>query len=134
MAEPDSGIPQREATMWRRIRPSADAAHPDAIASTLSIPFWIVITSIVIFIPLALIVAFFVSRQIVLVERGAIVVTEMSFWRYRLGEQLLGKRLGEADIRLDGKVLLIDELKLHLEPGWLPSAETIIALNDAAKP
>ena len=119
--------------MWRRVRPSPAAIPPDAMASTLSIPFWVVITSIVIFIPLALVVAFFVSRQIVIVERGAIVVSELSFWRYNLGEQLLAKPLGEADISIDGKVLIIDGKRLHLEPGWLPSAEKIMAMNDAAK-
>ncbi len=68
-----------------------------------------------------------------IVERGAIVVSELSFWRYNLGEQLVAKPLGEAEISIEGKVLIIDGNRLHLEPGWLPSAEKIMAMNDAAK-
>jgi hypothetical protein len=127
------GIPEREKILWRRLSPGGDAPPPDVLCSTLTpFPFWVVITSIIVFLPLALIVSFFVKRQVVIVDRGGLIVRTVSFWRYTPIEDLVDVRLGEVDVRLDGKKLLVDDLVLHPEPGWHPEAEEIVAAN--AKP
>ena len=126
-------IPERERRMWMRIQAGSGAAPPRALCSTLTpFPFWVVIASIVIFLPLALFVAFFVKRRIVIVDGGRLTVRTVSFWRYAPVEDLVDAPLGEADVRLEGKKLIVGELVLHPEPGWIPEAEQIVALNDRA--
>jgi hypothetical protein len=132
VTEPE-GIPEREKILWRRLSPGPDAPPPQILCSTLTpFPFWVVITSIVIFLPLALFVSFFVKRRIVIVDGGRLIVRTVSFWRYAPVDDLVDVQLGEADVRLDGKKLLVGELVLHPEPGWHPEAEQIVALNDRA--
>lgn len=130
---PAEEAPEREQRMWMRIRPSPGAPQPTLICSTLTpFPFWLVVASIIIFLPLALVVSFFVRRQAVIVEGESVLVLEISFWRYDVRGELVGFALGHGDVAIDGKVLVVDGQRLHIEPGWLPSAEQIVALNDAA--
>ncbi len=125
--------PEREQRMWMRIRPSPGAPQPTLICSTLTpFPFWVVVTAIIIFLPLALIASWFVKRQTVVLQGTSVMVLTISFWRYKILDEQIGAELGEVAIELDGKVLVIDGERFHLEPGWLPSAEKLVALNDDA--
>ncbi len=125
--------PEREQRMWMRVRPSPGAPQPTVICSTLTpFPFWVVVTAIVVFIPLALIASWFVKRQTVVLQGTSVMVLTISFWRYKILDEQIGAELGEVAIELDGKVLVIDGERFHLEPGWLPSAEKLVALNEAA--
>jgi hypothetical protein len=131
VAEPE-GIPEREKILWRRLAPGPDAPPPQVLCSTITpFPFWVVITAIIVFLPLALIVSFFVKRQIVIVDGGRLIVRTVSFWRYAPVADLVDGPLGEVEVRLDGKKLIVGELVLHPEPGWLPEAERIVALHGA---
>lgn len=125
--------PEREQRMWMRVRPSPGAPQPTVICSTLTpFPFWVVVTAIVVFIPLALIASWFVKRQTVVLQGTSVMVLTISFWRYKILDEQIGTELGAVPIELDGKVLVIDGERFHLEPGWLPSAEKLVALNEAA--
>ena len=116
-----------------RVRPSEAAPQPTVVVSTITpFPFWVVILSIVIFIPLALIVAFWVKRQLIVVNGDSLAVLQVSLWRYRIEAEPLNDQLGKSSIELDGKVLVIDGERFHLEPGWLESAEKLVELNSAA--
>ena len=64
------------------------------------------------------------------VQGGALVVLDVSFWRYRILGERTGKPLGEADAAIAGSALLIEGETFQLEPGWRDSAEQIVALNE----
>ena len=63
-------LPEREQKLWDRIGAErASEGVPLAVCSTITpLPFWGVILAIVIFIPLALILSFFMKRQAVIVQ------------------------------------------------------------------
>ena len=106
---------------------------PRAIASALTpFPFWLVIASIVVFIPLALIVSFFVRRHALLVQGGEVVVLDLSFWRYNVQGVRTAVPLGETELRLDGNRFWIGDEEFHLEPGWHDSAARILELSSEA--
>jgi hypothetical protein len=128
---------ENEQRLWKRIQ-GARGEHgvPRAIASALTpFPFWVVVTSIIVFIPLALIVAFFVKRHAFLVQGGHVVVLDLSFWRSNVLHERASIPLGEAQLELDGNKLRLDGNEYHLEPGWHESAARILELNaEAATP
>ena len=121
---------EREQEIWRKVQPerSSDGV-PQAICVTIRpFPFWLLFASLLI-PPIAFVLSFWVTRQVVLVQGGALVVLDVSFWRYRILGERIGKPLGEAEVARQGRALLIEGEKFQLEPGWRDSAEAIVALN-----
>ena len=75
------------------------APQPTLICSTLTpFPFWFAVTAIVVFIPLALIVSWFVKRQTVVLQGTSVMVLTISFWRYKILDEQIGAELGEVPI------------------------------------
>ena len=123
-------LPERERKLWQQLQGErASEGVPLAVCSTITpLPFWAVIVAIVIFIPLALVFSFFVRRQAIVVGAGRIVVLELSFWRFRvIGERELPLEPGALE--LDGNALVLAGERYHLQPGWRPTAERIVALT-----
>ena len=123
---------EREQEIWRKVQPgrSSDGV-PQAICVTIRpFPFWLLFASLLI-PPIAFVLSFWVTRQVVVVQGGALVVLDVSFWRYRILGERTGKPLGEGEAALAGSALLIEGEKFQLEPGWRESAEKIVELNDA---
>jgi hypothetical protein len=127
-------LTENEQRLWRRIDGvRGEHGVPKAIASALTpFSFWVVIASIVIFLPLALFVSFFVRRHALLVQGGEVLVLDLSFWRYDVQGLRTSVALGEADLTLDGNKFQLNGETYHLEPGWHDSAARILELNSAA--
>ncbi|MGB3099916.1 MAG: hypothetical protein WBB30_11560 [Solirubrobacterales bacterium] len=125
-------LPEREQKLWDRIGAErASEGVPLAVCSTITpLPFWGVILAIVIFIPLALILSFFMKRQAVIVQGGRIVVLELGFWRFRVTGEPANLPLTPESVRLEGNALLVEDRKLHLQPGWGLSARRIVELAE----
>jgi hypothetical protein len=126
-------LPEREQKLWDRVAAErASEGVPLAVCSTITpLPFWGVIVAIVVFIPLALILSFFMKRQAVIVQGRRIVVLELSFWRFNVTGKLTDQPLAPESVRLERNALVIDGQKLHLQPGWDSSALRIVELAEA---
>lgn len=120
--------------LWERISDEREShGVPQAICSAITpFPFWGVIAAIVVFIPLALVLTFFVKRHAILVQAGSIVVLDLSFWRYSVLDERISTPLGSAEVELAGNKLTIDGQRFHLEPGWSDGAKRLLELNAAA--
>ncbi len=127
---------EREQRLWHRIEGSrAEYGVPKAVCSAISpFPFWAVITAMVIFIPLALILSFFVKRHAILIQGGELVVLDLSFWKFAVTAERQHGAVGSTAITVDGSKLVIEGQAYHLEPGWRESAEKLIAANDRGAP
>ena len=122
---------EREQDIWSKVQPgrSSDGV-PQAVCVTIRpFRFWLLFASLLI-PPIAFVLSFWVTRQVVLVQGGALIVLDVSFWRYRILGERIGKPLGEATATVEGSALLIEGEKFQLEPGWKDSAEKIVALNE----
>ena len=125
---------EAEDKLWGQIREQlGDEGVPRAICSTITpFPFWAMIAALIIFIPIALILSFFVSRQAVLVQDDRLRVIEHSFWRFRVTGESVDMPLAPGAAEQSGNSLLIGGRRYHAQPGWGESAERIVALCDAA--
>ena len=125
---------EAEDKLWGQIREQlGDQGAPRAICSTITpFPFWAMIAALVIFLPLALILSFFVRRQAVLVQGGSLRVIELSFWRFRVTGEAVDVPLAPGAAEQSGNSLLIGGRRYHAQPGWGESAERIAELCDAA--
>lgn len=122
---------EREQKLWNRIRAERAAyGVPQAICSAITpFPVWVMAASIIVFIPLALILAFFIKRHTILVQGGELVVLDLSFYRYRIERQRFSAPLGTAASEYDGNTLTIEGRRFYLEPGWRASADRIVELD-----
>ena len=127
-------LDERQEKFWRPLQPQLGSdGTPEVVCSTITpFPFWAVVASMVIFIPLALIVSFFVKRQAVLIQAGELIVLDLSFWRLQLSEERVKLPLAPGAAELDGSALLIEGTKYHLQPGWKDLAERVVELCDRA--
>jgi hypothetical protein len=130
----NDSLAESEAKLWERIRAELGQQGPPlAVSSTITpFPFWGIVVALVVFIPIALILSFFVRRQAVLVQAGRLRVIELSFWRFRVTGEPVDLPLAPGAAVLDRKALLIDGRRYHTQPGWGGSAERIVALCEAA--
>lgn len=125
---------EKERKLWGRISDElAGDGVPRAVASAIT-PFsaWWLIGSIIVFIPLALLLSFYVQRHAVLVQAGELVVVDLSFWRYRVAGERLRVPLAEAQVAAEETRLTIEGETFHLEPGWKDVGERIAAAPAAA--
>ena len=127
-------LTEAEDKLWGQIRDDlGDERAPLAVCATITpFPFWAMIVALVIFLPLALILSFFVRRQAVLVQGGRLRVIELSFWRFRVTGEPVDVPLAPGAAELSKNSLLIGGRRYHAQPGWGESAERIVALCDAA--
>ncbi len=125
------GLSDREREFWPKISGFASArGAPRALCLTLTpLPFWGVIAAIVIFIPLALILAFFVHRQAIVLQGGDLVVYQLGVWTARVQGEPIVLPLQGGSVRRDGGRLLIGESTYHLQPGWEEAADRIETLS-----
>lgn len=127
-------LSEPEQQLWEKIRAQSPSFEgvPQAVCPTITpFPFWGVIAAIVIFLPLALIMAFVLKRQAVMFQAGEVVVVELSFWRMRPAAEPLHLPPGTAPVSRRGSALLIGERKYHLQPGWEEPAERLAELASA---
>lgn len=133
----DSGVAlnEQEQQLWHRISDAAgEQGTPKAICSTITpFPFWAVIASMVIFIPLALFVSFFVSRQAIVAQGGAILVYRLSFWRFRIDGEPRRVERGPGAVERDGGKLIVGGETYHLQPGWEQAAERLLAAGSRGR-
>ena len=127
-------LPEREEVLWHKIGEGAAAdGAPLVVCSTITpFPFWAMILAIVIFLPIALILSFFMARQAVIVRAGRVVVLDLRFWRFAVTGERANVPLAPGAVSLDGNALVIEGEKLHLQPGWGDSARRIVELAEAA--
>lgn len=123
-------LSEQEAKLWEQVRSKrGDHGTPQAICSAITpFPFWGVIVAIVVFIPLALVLSFFLKRHALIAQGGELVAVDLSFWRMRPTGETLAVPLGAAAVSLEGQALVVDGRKYHLQPGWDESAARIVAL------
>jgi hypothetical protein len=78
-------LSESELALWEKISAvAAPEGTPKAVCSTITpFPFWGVIAAIVIFIPLALIVGFFLRRQAIVAQGGGLFAYELSLFAAR---------------------------------------------------
>lgn len=125
-----ASLNEQEQQLWDRLRDErSQFGVPRAVCASITpVPFWGVITAIVVFIPFALVLSFVMKRQALLVQADELVIQELGFWRMRpLGEPLTIP-LAQAEVSHEKSTLVIDGKSYHLQPGWGESADRIAAL------
>ena len=102
---------------------------PKAVCSAIRpFPFWGVIASIVIFLPLALILSFVLKRYALLVQGDELLISELGFWRMRPIGEPQRIALGSVAVGREGSAVVVGETKYHLQPGWEEPADRIVKL------
>lgn len=126
-------VNQREQRFWGRFSDQRGGEGvPRAIVSALT-PFSVVwlLVALIVFLPAALILSFFVKRHAIVVEGGELVVLDLSFWRYRVEGERMRMPLEGAPVSLDASKLEIDGETFHPEPGWGDSAARVVELIES---
>lgn len=121
---------EQETRLWESLREvRGEFGVPRVLCSAITpFPFWAVIASIVIFIPLALLLSFAVKRHALLVQGEELVIVELGFWRMQPRGEARTIPLAGAEVSLDGSALVVADERYHLQPGWNEQAERIVAL------
>lgn len=124
---------ERVERIWKRVGSQLEIAQPRLLAPALT-PFapWVLLVAIVVFVPAALALAFFVRRHLVTLSGSDVVVYDVSFWRMRVDQEVYRRPLGDPDMALDGARLTAGGRSYHLEPGWRDVGEQLVELNRAA--
>ena len=131
MAEADD---ERVERIWRRIEPQLDLARPSWLAPAITpISPWLLLGAVVLFLPAALVLSFFVRRHVIALTGSELVVYDVTFWRMRVEDEVDRRPLGGAGIALDGARLTLGGRAYHLEPGWADAGRELVELDRAAR-
>jgi hypothetical protein len=124
-------LSKSEQELWEKISAvAAPEGTPKAVCSTITpFPFWGVIAAIVIFIPLALIVGFFLRRQAIVAQGGGLFAYELSLFAARPRDDGTRIDAGPEPPRREGLKLIVGERTYHLQPGWEQAADRLVELS-----
>lgn len=125
---------KRVERIWRRLGPQLDVARPRWLAPAMTpIPPWVLLVAIVLFVPSALVLAFFVRRHVVALTGSDLVVYDVSFWRMLVEGERDRRALGASEISVVGTRVTVGGRRYHLEPGWGDAARELAELDAAAR-
>jgi hypothetical protein len=121
-------LDERSERVWDRLARQVDEERPRALAPAVTpFPVWALIAAIVIFIPAALVLSFFIHRHVIATTGSGLVVYHVSFWRMRV-ESTERHAFGESGAALDRGRLTVGGETYHLEPGWRDAAQELVEL------
>jgi hypothetical protein len=121
-------LDERSQRIWRRLASQVSEGPPRGLAPAVTpFPVWALFVAIVVFIPAALVLSFFIHRHVIAATGSGLVVYHVSFWRMRV-ENAERHAPGEAGAALEGSKLTVGGETYHLEPGWSDAGEQLVAL------
>ena len=124
---------EREERIWRRLEPQLGVARPRWLAPAMTpVSPWLLLAAVVLFVPAALVLSFFVRRHVIAVTGFDLVVYDVSFWRMRVEGEAVRRPLAGSGISLDGSRLIAGGRRYHLEPGWADAGRKLVELENAA--